>query len=306
MKNRFALPNQVHGRPEHRLRQLARIHPGHPTDTRMISFDHASLQKLFVPATNSNGEDNGQVTIIGGSSLFHGAPLLSLTTASRFVDMVFFTSPEPSIGKIAEEIKSRLSAFIWVPFAEVEDYIAKSDAVLIGPGLMRYSQKEKDGAYQKSRQMTYDLLIKFPQKKWVIDAGSLQTMDPDWIPNGAILTPNLKEYELLFGKESPEAIAQKYHCLIVLKGPVTHVYLPTETIEIKGGNPGLTKGGTGDVQAGLTVALFAKNEAELAASAAAFLVKTAGDDLYQKVGVNFNADDLTQAIPQALHNLLGQ
>lgn len=270
----------------------------------MISFDPTSLKKLFIPATNSNGEDNGQITIIGGSTLFHGAPLLALTVASRFVDMVFFASPEPSLGKIAEEIKSRLSAFIWLPFDEVEDYIAKSDAILIGPGLMRYSQKEKDGAYQKSRQLTQDLLTQFPEKKWVIDAGSLQTMDPDWIPNGSILTPNLKEYKLLFGEKSPEAIAQKYHCFIVLKGPVTYVYSPTETIEIKGGNPGLTKGGTGDVQAGLTAAFFAKNEAELAASSAAFLVKAAGDSLHQKVGVNFNADDLAQEIPATLHHFL--
>jgi len=279
----------------------------------MITFDSKTLKKLYVPATNSNGEDNGQVTIIGGSSLFHGAPLLALSVASRFVDMVFFTSPEPSIGKIAEEIKSRLSAFIWVPSEEVENYIAKSDAVLIGPGLMRFhSEKNRDSmenghcdeTCQKTKKITKDLLKSFSQKRWIIDAGSLQTMDPDWIPSHAILTPNQKEYKILFGSNSPEKSAQKHNCIIVLKGRITYVYSPTETIKITGGNPGLTKGGTGDVQAGLTVALLAKNDALLAATSAAFLVKAAGDDLAQKVGVNFNADDLARQIPATLHRFI--
>jgi len=46
-------------------------------------FDPRELKKLYKPAHESAGEDNGQVTIIGGSSLFHGAPLLALKVASR-------------------------------------------------------------------------------------------------------------------------------------------------------------------------------------------------------------------------------
>ena len=57
-------------------------------------FDKAELKNLYRPHTNSSGEDNGQVTIIGGSTLFHGAPIFGLITASRIVDMVFFASPE--------------------------------------------------------------------------------------------------------------------------------------------------------------------------------------------------------------------
>src|SRR5260221_8412237 len=103
-----------------------------------MPFDKKDLPKLFKPANNSNGEDNGQVTIIGGSELFHGAPLLCLTVASRIVDMVFFASPEKSVGSIAEKLKSKLLSFIWTPWDDLEHYIEKSDTVLIGPGLMRY------------------------------------------------------------------------------------------------------------------------------------------------------------------------
>src|SRR5579859_5952636 len=139
-------------------------------------FDKAELKKLYRPHTNSNGEDNGQVTIIGGSSLFHGAPLFSLVTASRIVDMVFFASPEKSLGSIAEKMRSKLMSFVWVPWGDVEHYIEKSDAILIGPGFMRFTSEsvpdgvrhqDCDEACRLTKSITEDLLSKFPKKKWV-------------------------------------------------------------------------------------------------------------------------------------------
>lgn len=269
-------------------------------------FAPAELKKLYKPASDSSGEDNGQVTIVGGSSLFHGAPLLALKVASRVVDMVFFASPEPSVGRIAEKIKSQLASFIWVPWEEVEDYIEKSDAVLVGPGFMRFRSERVphgerahvcDEACKLTRDITERFLQKFPNKRWVIDAGSLQVMEANWIPQRAIVTPNKKEFELLFGGMDTQAAAKKYGCVIVRKGPITVVAGEGECVEIANGNAGLTKGGTGDVVAGLTVALFAKNDAFLAASSASYLAKAAGDDLYGRVGTNYNADDLAEVIP---------
>lgn len=258
----------------------------------MIFFDPEQIKKLYVSPPNSSKNDNGQVTIIGGSELFHGAPLLALIVASRIVDMVFFASPKPSVGRVAEQIKSKLFSFIWVPWDKTAEYVEKSDAVLIGPGLMRTP---------KTRKITKWFLTKFPDKKWVIDAGSLQMMEPDWIPEGAILTPNHKEFESLFGSADPVVVAQKYKCTIVLKGSETSIFSPEVSLIIKGGNAGLTKGGTGDVQAGLTVAFLAKNDTILAASAAAYLTKKAGEELYEEVGTNYSADDLAKRIPHLLY-----
>lgn len=39
----------------------------------MNTFDPDELKKLYQPKSNSHGEQNGQVTVIGGSDLFHGA-----------------------------------------------------------------------------------------------------------------------------------------------------------------------------------------------------------------------------------------
>lgn len=55
----------------------------------MEEFKQEDLDKLYKPHSESSGEDNGQITIIGGSKLFHGAPILALKAASKFVDMVF-------------------------------------------------------------------------------------------------------------------------------------------------------------------------------------------------------------------------
>jgi hydroxyethylthiazole kinase-like uncharacterized protein yjeF len=277
------------------------------------TFDPSEIKKLYQPDKQSNGEDNGQVVIIGGSKLFHGAPIFALTAASRVVDMVFFASPEPTMAEVAANLKASLSSFIWIPWDEVDHYIEKADAVLIGPGLMRFGSEkvapglrhvECDEACQISRDITRSLLSEYPHKKWVIDAGSLQTMEIGWLPEGSIVTPNKKEFEFLFGGEiSPEAAAKKYNCTIVLKGPVTLVASPDRVVEVHGGNPGLTKGGTGDTQAGLTVALLAKNEPFLASASAAYIIKAAADELHKTVGTNFNADDLARQVPQTLFSL---
>jgi NAD(P)H-hydrate epimerase len=275
-------------------------------------FDEDILKSLYKPKPDSEGEDNGQVTIVGGSSLFHGAPLLSLKVASRVVDMVFFATPEKSIGYVAEKIKGYLSSFIWIPWEEVIEYVKKSEAILIGPGFMRFKSESVphgernhfcDEACQRSMEYTKLLLDRFPDKKWVIDAGSLQVIDPKWIPEKAILTPNKKEYKLVFGKESPHEMAKKHNCIIVYKDRKTHIYSPDKCIELGGGNPGMTKGGTGDVLAGLTVALLAKNEPFIAATCASYTVKAAADMLYERVGTNYNADDLAEQVPKTLAKL---
>ncbi|MGB6882352.1 MAG: ADP/ATP-dependent (S)-NAD(P)H-hydrate dehydratase [Microgenomates group bacterium] len=284
-------------------------------------FNKKILKELYKPAAGSTGEDNGQVTIIGGSSLFHGAPIFSLKVASRIVDMVFFGTPEESVGQVAEKIKSKLLSFVWIPWEDTDEFIQKSDAVLIGPGFMRFKSEKTphgerhrfcDRVCQESREITERFLSKFPKKKWVIDAGSLQVMEPDWIPNDAIVIPNKKEYKMLFGSLKPEKTAKKFNCNIICKGRLDLVCSPEKCVEVKGGNPGMTKGGTGDVLAGLAVALLAKNNPFLAACAASYITKMAADELYRpslplrdkKVGIYYNADDLADKIPETLYKLI--
>ena len=270
----------------------------------MNKFNKNDLSKLYKPSLSLSGEDNGQITIIGGSSLFHGAPLLSLKVASRISSMVFFASPQKSLERTAEKTKSKLMSFIWVPWSDVDDYIQKSDAVLIGPGFMRFESESKvpsglecDLECKKTKKITKELLEKFPDKKWVIDAGSLQVINPSWIPRSSIVTPNIKEHKNLFGDLDPESVAKKYKCTVLYKSNPTLICSAKECIEVPGGNGGLAKGGMGDVLAGLAVSLFAKNDALLAGSCASYISKIAADKLFERVGANYNADDLADEIP---------
>lgn len=278
----------------------------------MKVFSPGDLKKL---RKRSESPENGEITVIGGSDLFHGAPILALKTASRVVDMVYFSSPEPSLGNVANQLKSQLSSFIWVPWEEVGDYIKKSDSVLIGPGMKRYHREEDNGKHQRkvdvfdqagteTKFITERLLKQFPDKKWVIDGGSLQVLNPKTIPANAILTPNSKEYELLFDGMEADVAAKDHNCIIVRKGPITTVYSPKESVEVHGGNNGLTKGGTGDVLAGLAVALAAQNEPFLAATAASWAVKRGADSLQERMGTMYNADDLAEEVPTVLGEYL--
>ena len=278
-------------------------------------FQKKDLLNLWLPNPDSQGEDNGQITIIGGSRLFHGAPFFSLLAASRVVDMVFFSSPEPIIEKLAVNLKSKLFSFIWVPWDEVEHYIKKSDSILIGPGFMRYSSEKKkirglDQEGLKTHQITKYFLKKYKHKKWVVDAGSLQVIKPDVLPKGCIITPNKKEFLDLFNLEkigntekTVEKLAKKHSITISFKAPVSVVSDGEETVLVGNGNPGLTKGGTGDTLAGLTTAFFAKNSPLLSASCASFVVKKTAEFLEEKVGIYFNADDLAGNIFEALQRL---
>lgn len=265
----------------------------------MKIFDREDLKELWVPRRDSEGEENGQVTIIGGSELFQGAPLLAVIACSRMVDMVFLATPAEDKNIVQkEELFSKIRSVIWVPRHDIDRYVAKSDAVLTGPGLKRA---------EESRMITQRLLGKFPKKKWVIDAGSLQTMEKSWIPKDSILTPNGKEFELLFSTQysvlSTQEMAKKYKCVIVAKGPVGYVSDGETTYEIDGGNAGLTHGGTGDVLAGVITGFLAKNPPLLAAAAGAYLVKKTAEALWSEVGFNYNADDVAERVLKTLKAL---
>lgn len=266
------------------------------------------MQKLFYPSKTSHKGDNGKLTIIGGSHLFHGASLWALKVASRIVDMVFYSSTQEN-NELTKNLKSELYDFIAVPREKIESYIKESDGILVGPGLPREEGRGKDE--ESTKELTERLLKKFPNKKWVIDAGSLTEMEPELLKNFAgnvIITPHPKEFEKLFGIKSSEKtvarIAKEYNSIILLKGPMDIVCSPQECVEVEGGNAGMTKGGTGDVLAGLVAALACKNDLFLAAKLASQINKKAGDALYARVGPYFNASDLADEIPKVMKALI--
>ncbi|MFI5265659.1 MAG: NAD(P)H-hydrate dehydratase [Candidatus Levyibacteriota bacterium] len=270
----------------------------------MQQFNPDALKQLYVPASDSHKGQNGKLLLIGGSKLFHAASLWPLMVASRMVDMVFYSSV-PENNEIVAAAKAEFRNGIVVPREKLDHYMSEADCILIGPGLPRVEGMEEGD--DDTKTLTERLLKQYPDKKWVIDGGSLQTMNPEillGLKQMPILTPHHGEFETLFGASSIEEMAKKYNCVILLKGPVDTVASPSEVVSISGGNAGMTKGGTGDVLAGLASSLYCKNDAFLSACAGSYINKKAGESLEKKVGLNFNASDLADEIPQVIRELL--
>ncbi|KKT46094.1 MAG: Carbohydrate kinase, YjeF related protein, partial [Candidatus Gottesmanbacteria bacterium GW2011_GWA2_44_17] len=141
-------------------------------------------------------------------------------------------------------------------------------------------------------------------KKWVIDGGALQVLDKKLLNQNMIITPHHKEYEILFGQESVDKMAKEYHSTIVLKGKEDIICDQNRCLINQTGNEGMTKGGTGDVLAGLIAALYCKNDAFLAASGGTYLNGLAGDKLHERMGIYFNASDLVREIPKVMRENL--
>lgn len=249
------------------------------------------FQKLQLPDPTSHKGQNGKLLIIGGSELFHAASKWSLDIASKFVDMVFYASI-PSNNILIQEAKGQFWNGIVIERSEIENYIKEADCILIGPGMEREAETE---------EITNKLLTAYPQKKWVIDAGALQMMNIQLLNERCVITPHQGEWksvEMKVKNELDKAALSK--SLVVVKGVVDLIMYQGRQIEVDGGNAGMTKGGTGDVLAGLIAGLYATNDIETAAVVGSYVNKKAGDALWAKVGPNFNASDLVAEIPQVL------
>lgn len=249
------------------------------------------LSGLTLPKSDSHKGQNGRLLVIGGSALFHAASLWALEVASRIVDLVHYSSvPENNML-----VKSKFRNGIVIPRSDIHAYIEEDDCVLIGPGMTRDAQ---------TKVLTDELLKQYPKKQWVIDAGALQMMDVALIPKNAILTPHHAEFAHVFGNAEVIDVAKKYQCIVLLKGPKDIASDGKRSQIIEGGNEGMTKGGTGDVLAGLIAALACKNDPFLATRAGSYINKKAGDALYKTVGPFFNASDLAAQIPKTMKELL--
>jgi hydroxyethylthiazole kinase-like uncharacterized protein yjeF len=264
----------------------------------MFSNDQIAryLKHIRLPAKNSHKGENGKLLIIGGSELFHAASAWSLKVASRIVDMVFYSSV-PENNLLIQEAKKHFWDGVVVPRGEVENYLKESDCILIGPGMTRD---------QETADLTNHLLKSYPEKKWVIDAGALQMMDASLLNAQMIITPHHKEFSRVFGEVSDDVegvrkqSASHGGVTIVLKGPKDIASNGSETVEIEGGNAGMTKGGTGDVLAGLIAALYCTHDAMTAAVTGSLVNKRAGEELAHDKGSYFNASDLADQIPETL------
>lgn len=288
------------------------------------------LKLLRLPQPDSHKGQNGKLLIIGGSQLFHAASRWSLDIASQFVDMVFYASV-PSNNQLILEAKQNFWNGIVVAREDADNYAQEADCILIGPGMERHDTNpdfdhqssqfyldnppNKEEWQKDTQKITNYLLAKFSEKKWVIDAGALQMLNPQLITSNCILTPHTNELKTLAQKlnlnpnngeelNTDSLILEMSQLLnqttILLKGQIDTIAYQNKLYQIEGGNAGMTKGGTGDVLAGLLAGLYTTNEILPSTIVASYINKASGDWLYKKVGPFYNASALVDTIPAVL------
>ncbi len=248
--------------------------------------DESILKKLIRPDPKSHKGQNGRVFVIAGSEKFHGALLLTLEAASRIVDMVYVHSTQKNLALI-DRLKQEISVFIGVSREELWDTVELVDTVIVGPGLAET---------KNNVDLVQHLLQAYPSKKVVVDATAFWHLDPALLHPGCIVTPHTREFQNTFQcdptPENTRKMAERYHCIVVLKGAIDYISDGNDLFENHTGNVGMTKGGTGDVLAGLIGGLSARNDLLIATLAGVYLNGLAGDRLYETNGTFYHAEDI--------------
>lgn len=271
------------------------------------------------PANENHKGQNGKLLLVGGSNLFHSASLWSAKMAAHVVDMVFYASVQQN-NRIIEKNKKNFVDGIVIAREQILDYAEEAEVILLGPGMERGERRRErlekilasDEAptakewESETYLITNYLLAKLPEKKFVLDAGALQMLDLDFLPANCILTPHKLEWENLQKMADSEEKKNKLERTVILKkGLQDEVWYQGQLVAtIKGGNAGLTKGGSGDVLAGLAAAIYTMNTAVVAASVASKAIKMTADKLYTKVGPFFTTTQLMENVPANLWEIV--
>jgi len=258
--------------------------------------------------------DFGRLVIIGGSKTYSGAPALSALAAMRMgTDLVHVCAPERAADAISSFSPDLIADPIRTDYfnnwhtklllEEVENF----DAVVIGGGL-------ED---RPDTKLFVQNFLNILEKPCVVDADAIAAVcqNKDVIKDTFILTPHSREFFLLSGsepstdlkkrEEETRKLARNLNTTILLKGSVDIISDGKETLLNKTGNPWMTKGGTGDILAGICGGFLSMGNSPFnAACAAAHLSGLAGDQARKDVGVGLIASDMITAIPHVLKRIL--
>lgn len=269
--------------------------------------------KDSLPVRDRNGHKGtfGKVHILAGSVGFTGAPAFAANSAVRTGSgLVFLSVPEaiwPILAvKCSEAMPSPVAAF-----DTLLDKMNSADAVLIGPGL---------GRSRKTDVRTVRL-VEAIEKPLVLDADGINAVAEHIhvlkTRHGrlTVLTPHDGEFLRLtggkpigFDREKAAAdFAREHGCVLVLKGHRTITAFPDgETFVNTTGNPGMAKGGSGDVLAGMILSLLGQGiDPKRAVPSAVWLHGRAGDLAADVLGeYGMTPTDLLERIPHAIRGVM--
>lgn len=270
------------------------------------------IKKLMDRKKTSHKGENGHALIIGGSEEYVGAATLAGLGALRCgCDTVTIAAPEKVawiINRYTPDLithKIRGANFNIKNAKEMVKFSDRYDAICLGNGITRKADK------------FCQYFIKKSSKLKVVDADALKSMCFKDFQN-SILTPHENELEMMLVNSGKEFLLPKLkhanakekadilqgnlryflqnNNVLLLKGPTDIILSRNKMAFNRTGNQGMTKGGTGDILAGLVVGFLAKTK-DLFKSAVAgsYVNGWAGDQLLKKKkGYSFIASDIIE------------
>jgi ADP-dependent NAD(P)H-hydrate dehydratase len=265
--------------------------------------------------------DNGIVLVVGGSKIYHGAPLLSSLAALRAgADLVYTAVPE----SIALAIRSFSPNLIVLPLPD-DDFTLDSAKTLLNilPKKVNTVAMGMGMHIRNPDAMIYLINeLKNSETKLILDASSLiPAILPHISKTDTVVTPHAGEYERLFKNEkqgneddvgpgntveeqilNTNMMASKYGITIVLKGYHCIICNGSRTAVIKRTTPAMTVGGSGDVLSGVIATLLAKvkDDPFAASILAVYLNGIAAGLAYKRVGLHMVATDMIEELANAM------
>ena len=292
------------------------------TVSLLTEKDAASLLPPRRP--DSNKGSYGRLLLIGGCRTMTGAVLLPASAAARSgVGLVMTAAPENALVPIRSSLPEALQLPLplhssgAIDPAAAETLLEKENgwasAVLCGCGM---------SLTEETKEIVSALLQKC-EKPLVLDAdglNALSALGTDALLSAkapVILTPHMMEFSRLTGKTIAEiqekrfpiarAFAQKYRVTLALKDASTLIVSPDgEMVMNQNGNPGLSKGGSGDTLAGIIASLLAQGSSPFdAAALGVWLHAEAGDFAEkEKTAYAMLPQDVIRSLPAAFSKLL--
>jgi NAD(P)H-hydrate epimerase len=274
---------------------------------------NSSIIKKFIPARKSDSRkgENGIVLVVGGSYIYHGAPILSSIAALRCgTDLVYTSVPKINVSA-TRAISPNLIVLPLVDQKLTRGAVNKLlgaiprnlDSATIGMGL----------AVQEKNALL--LLVKSLLDRDVRLSLDASALIPEILPllsdKNIVVTPHAGEFKRLFGdlpsnskKERISLVeknAKQHGVTVLLKGSTDVISDGKKTFLYTKKIPAMTVGGTGDVLSGLTAGMLAKNRSPLeSAAAATFINGLAGMAVQKKLGLHMTSMDLLDEIPHVM------
>lgn len=280
------------------------------SDSPYYYMTGADIEALWLPRAKFGHKGNfGHALLVCGSEEMPGAAVLAAGGALRSgCALVTVHLPREERFVIHATNPSALvngdpKAF----FSQLPEDMDKYDAVGVGCGI---------GQHIVTVAALEKLLL--TGKRLVIDADALNIVAASprlqrLIPPGSILTPHPGELKRLVGEWADDherirktvALSSRLQCTVVVKGAHTMICTAGRIVFNSTGNPGMAKGGSGDVLAGYITGLLARGYgSHEAAILGVYIHGEAGDKAAEYFGQEgMNASDIIDCLAecQAAH-----